>query len=824
MQTYHIHIQGRVQGVGFRPYAAALAEARRLRGTVSNGMDGVHICLQTCETFAREFLDYLLAHPPQHAIITGYTLTLSGMVEESTGPDLAPPRPYGLKILDSSETEAPDLLLTPDIALCPDCRAELKETNNRRKGYAFTTCLHCGPRYSILEALPYDRPHTTMAGIGICPRCEAEYTDIHNRRHYSQTNSCPDCAIPMHWYPTQGEESPLTREGQDQDAVIAALADMLREGKIIAVKGIGGYLLLCDAGSPEVVARLRQRKHRQHKPFAVLYPNIEAAQQHLEIRPFEAEALTSPIAPIVLCSIKTDHDNKNPTPAPRNAGSDIRQPSREMRDPTSVPRNAGSEISHPTSNFLNLKSDFISPGLHRIGIMIPYTPLLEVISAAFAMPLIATSGNFSGAPIIYQDAVALADLWPVADAILTYDREILAPQDDSVWQFTESGERIILRRSRGMAPDYFPHGLGNTKETILATGADLKASFAVHHKDKIYISQYLGDLEDYRAQEAWTQSQQHLLGLLQARPVAILTDMHPGYHVHTEGQRIASELDIPIHAFQHHEAHFAAVLAENNLLFSGKPVLGMIWDGTGYGSDGQSWGGETFVFEHGKMDRVIHLDYFPQLLGDKMSREPRLSALSLLHDHFDTKKMLQGYFTETEWAYYNKALHQEQQVMTSSVGRLIDAVASVIGICQHNSYEGQAAMELEALAASAVPEDTAPYPCTIGYNRINWRLMMYMMLTDLGHQVPRATIARRFFASLARLVTEIAFRFDIPDIALSGGVFQNALLVDMIRTRLPKDMTLHTHRQLSPNDECIPLGQLALYHINPLTSHPSPNT
>jgi hydrogenase maturation protein HypF len=454
--------------------------------------------------------------------------------------------------------------------------------------------------------------------------------------------------------------------------------------------------------------------------------------------------------------------------------------------------------------------------------MLPYTPLLQLISTAFGKPLVATSGNISGSPILYQDSMALAELWTVADGILTYDRDIVTPQDDSVWQFTDHGERIIIRRSRGMAPDLYPHTLGRSGETILATGADLKSAFAIHHGDKIYISQYLGDLEDYRAQEAWLHSQQHLLGLLQAKPARILADLHPGYYAHTEGLRLANEADIPFHAYQHHETHFAAVLAENNLFSSPTPVLGLVWDGTGYGSDGQSWGGETFIFEQGTMDRVLQLDYFPQLLGDKMSREPRLSALSLMHHHFDARKTISGHFSEAEWDFYTKLLDQEKLAQTSSMGRLIDAVSSILGICQYNSYEGQAAMELEALAASAGAEESAPYPLTIGYNRINWRLMIYMILTDLGHQVPKAVIARRFFASLAQLVVDIAYRFDIPRVALSGGVFQNALLLDLIRTRLPKDIELFTHQQLSPNDECIGLGQLALYHMKTYPLSPTP--
>jgi len=823
MQTYHIHIRGRVQGVGFRPCAAALAEARKLRGTVSNGMDGLHICLHTCETSAREYLEYLLANPPQHAIITGNTMAVcsgtdSSATEKSTVGLQASRRehpgksgqPYGLQILESNRCTKPDLLLTPDIALCNACREELTQTNNRRKGYAFTTCLHCGPRYSIIHTLPYDRANTTMAALPMCPTCQAEYTDIHNRRHFSQTNSCPDCAIPMHWYPERGLESPLTKDSRmpqiwaesqinasldnNQDAVIRELSGALMEGRIVALKGIGGYLLLCDASSPEAVARLRHRKHRPHKPFAVLYPSLEAARQDLEIRSFEAEALQGPIAPIVLCGIRTE--------AAPNATNPV--------------------IHHPPSNIHHLSSA-IAPNLRRTGVMLPYTPVLEMIAQQVNRPLIATSGNISGSPILYRDEAAPDLLREVADAVLTYDRDIVVPQDDSVWQFTDNGERIILRRSRGMAPDYYPHSLGTAAQTVFAAGADLKAAFALHYGDNIYISQYLGDLEDYRSQQAWTDTRDHLLGLVEAKPEIILADLHPSYFSRQEALDFADRLGVSVIGIQHHEAHVAAVLEENGLLRHLLPVLGLAWDGTGYGTDGHAWGSEAFIVEKGSMDRVLHLDYFPQLLGDKMSREPRLSALSLLHGHHDARKILQVHFSEAEWDYYQKLLQQPTATLTSSMGRLIDGIASILGIRQISSYEGQAAMELEALADSVNMNISTPYHFTIRQDRIDWRPMLQVLLGDLYSGVPREMIARRFFASLAQLVVDISWSYDIPRIACSGGVFQNALLIDLIRERLPAHMQLFLHRQLSPNDECIALGQLARYHMKSTNHHPPSN-
>lgn len=757
MQTYHIHIRGRVQGVGFRPFVCRLATQNVLTGTVANSTDGVHILINAGEDQAENFFRDIISQAPEQAVITHHQIEKTDFINFN-----------GFHIIESLTDAAPDLLITPDIAICAICRAELTQNNNRRKSYPFTTCLHCGPRYSIIRKIPYDRQNTTMTHLIMCDTCSREYQDIQDRRHYSQTNSCPNCAIQMNLYDGHKNEP-----NEDQTEIISLLVSSLSSGKIAAVKGIGGYLLLCDATNAETIDTLRKRKHRPAKPFAVLYPDIETAEADLVINEQEGTALTGEVAPIVLCLIR---ENKAST----------------------------------------ICIDEIAPHLDKLGIMLPYTPLLQLISSRFGKPLIATSANISGSPIIYTDVQAQEDLWNIADLILTYDREIVTPQDDSVWQFTPAGQRIVIRRSRGMAPDFYPHHLGETTETLLAMGADMKGAFAIQHKDKIYISQYLGDQGDYLSQQSFRKTLEFLLQLFNLKPTVILTDEHPSYYTSNEGKDLAMESSVRHETVQHHKAHFAAVIAENNLLSPSTSALGFIWDGTGYGDDRQIWGGEVFRYDQGEMERILFLDYFPQLLGDKMSLETRLSALSMLKDHPKSEALLAHYFSPVEWDYYQKLLSGEDNLLTSSMGRLMDGIAALLGLCSINTYEGQAAMELEVLARSCKEKIDTCYPLPIRYNRIDWRIMVDEILEDIINKEEKAFIAWKFYKSLVRLIEKASDIFDINKLAFSGGVFQNALLTEMITAELSNNKELYFHRQLSPNDESIALGQLAMYKIGQL--------
>lgn len=754
MKTWHIHISGLVQGVGFRPHVYHTALSFGLTGTVSNTRNGVHIRFNAPLEDARAFCDQIVEKAPAHAIITFCNL------------EPAPSEPFpDFSIVLEEGNGQPALLLTPDYALCADCRTELRESGNRRYRYAFTTCLNCGPRYSIIRALPYERHLTSMAELAQCPACIKEYQDPLNRRHFSQTNSCPHCAIPLHWHDRSGQLL-----SSDPETILTAAVQALEQGKILAVKGMGGYLLMADATHEPALLLLRQRKQRPAKPFALLYPDLAMVRRDAVLREMEEYWLQHPAGPIVLLK------------------------------------------SLPASG-TGLALDSIAPGLDKIGVMLPCTPLLQLLADATGRPLVATSANLSGSPIIYQDEEALQKLGSFADFILSYERDIITPQDDSVLQVTEAGQPILLRRSRGLAPNYFPAPLPAAEEDLLAMGGELKSAFALQLDKKIFISQFLGNQESLEAQEAFTHTRTHLQALTGARPALLLADAHPGYYVTREAESLSLETGIPLRKVQHHEAHFAAVLAENGLLETDEPLLGVIWDGTGLGTDGHIWGGEFLVAEEGRIYRAAHLDYFPQLLGDKMSREPRLSALSLCRQQPELLKLLARCFSEREWMFYLQLVQQPGSLLTSSIGRLTDAVAALTGICTHNSYEGEAAMRLESAARGCreIPEDY--YPLPLQGNRIETGWLLSELGADLVAGREASFIARKYFSSLAHCIRQVSDRLGIRRIALSGGVFQNALLNDLLEEELSENYILYRHGQLSPNDECISFGQLAHYHL-----------
>lgn len=753
MHSYHIHIKGLVQGVGFRPLVCQMAIAAGLKGLVNNSTDGVHIYVNGTAREVKDFYTSLLKSPPRHSVITSHS------IEETN-------YTYYLDFsIDKSDKGGKtELLLTPDMSICPECKNELRSKTDKRYHYSFTTCLHCGPRYSITKALPYDRENTSMAPYHQCPACKKEYSDNNDRRFYSQTNSCPDCAIPMHLY-----SSAKNCISSDPKLILDVVKKELTDGKIIAVKGLGGYLLLCDASNKESIQLLRDRKHRPSKPLAVLYPSVEMMKADLELSNAAIKAIESPQGPIVLNKIRIDKSS-------------------------------------------SIATNVLAPGLNKIGGMIPCTPLLVLISEAFNGPLVATSGNMSGAPIIYKDEEALSYLFPIADYILTYDREILAPQDDSVIQFNKHNQRIILRRSRGMAPNYFPSLLRDPGQTLLAMGSELKSAFAIQEKELVYVSQYLGDQQSFEAQESFDTSLKQLFQLLDTEPDVIVADKHPGYSSSIKGNEWATQRQLPFITIQHHEAHFAAVLAENNLLGTKEPVLGVIWDGTGYGNDSQIWGGEFFIYSNDSMERTGHINYFQQLLGDKMSREPRLSALSLLHTIPGTEQAVKHHFSEKEWTYYSQLLKQPDPLHTSSMGRLLDGIACLLDIKTISSYEGEAALLLEAMAETCKVIPASFYPLPFISRKVDWSLLISGVLNDLAKNTDRAAIAYKVFLSLAHGIDALRHDLSCNRIAFSGGVFQNALLTGLIWDIMGNECELYFHKQLSPNDECIGLGQIAHYH------------
>lgn len=758
MLSYHIHIKGLVQGVGFRPFVAQLAKKIDLNGWVANTNDGVHIEVSGSEHDLKQFQRSLVHQAPPRAIITEMRVRKIDSVAFED---------FVIKASTNTD-QKPDLLPAPDIALCPSCRTELMRRNDRRFHYPFITCVHCGPRYSIMRQLPYDRSATTMADLQPCDTCKEEYHSYTNRRFHSQTNSCSECPIPLHLFDADG-----IAISADPEEIFKSIQLALCYGSIVAMKGVGGYLLLADATNEASIKLLRERKHRPAKPFAVLYDSVEEAMHDVSIAPYEKAMLEGPESPIVLCTKR------------KHLRSDI-------------------------------CDEQVAPGLQRIGIMLPYTGLLKLITTAVKRPLIATSANLSGAPLIYKDEDALRELGAFADLILTYERDIVTPQDDSVVQFTTGGKMILLRRSRGFAPNHFPDPLPPSGNCLLGMGADMKSAFALKDDRHLFISQYLGDQQSLEAQQCFSETFHHLSGLLKMHPDRIIADKHPGYTSTTRAVEMSDEWQVPCIQVQHHKAHFAAVLAEHKLLDSPNPVLGIIWDGTGWGEDEQIWGGEFFKYEKKRMDRWMHWSYFPQMLGDKMSKEPRLSALSLLAASGKDIGSIRQHFDETEFAFYSQWLLREASLKTSSVGRLLDGLSCLITNCSINRYEGEAAMKLEALAISDISSDSNYYPVEIVDSELNWQPVVKAVLLDKLLGVSAYRMASRVWNTLARAIKMVAAHSGCRQVAFGGGVFQNALLVQLIIDQMNGEYELFFAEKCSPNDEGIALGQVAyeLYNVD----------
>jgi len=761
MKTFHIHIQGVVQGVGFRPFVYKQAKKNNLKGWVNNTTDGVHIHINADVTSANNFLEILLNNLPPLAIVTSFNIKEVDLHEYND-----------FEIIQSESDAKPNLLLTPDVAMCKDCKSELYHTKNRRYQYSFITCTNCGPRYSIIKKLPYDRITTTMATFKMCDVCLEEYNNPMERRHFSQTNSCPDCAIEMQLY----ENNHWIKNFTDLDYIV----ERWREGKIVAIKGIGGFLLTCDATSPEAVNTLRRRKRRPFKPLALMYPDCTAINDDAILKEDEKKELESIYAPIVLLPVRPASERKN-----------------------------------------NLALEAINKGLSRIGVMLPYTPLYDLLLHEFNHPIIATSGNITDSTIIFEDGKAVGELSEIADIILLNNREIVVPQDDGVIQFSEnSRQKITLRRSRGKAPVYINAKLKLPESTVFAAGSMLKSVFGLINSKNIYISQYLGNTESFDAQLNYEKTFRHFQQILAADIDTVIVDKHPDYFSTRFAKELANNKKVEVHELQHHVAHLFSVIGENNLLQCEDKILGVIWDGTGLGDDGNIWGGEFFVYEKGEVERAFHLDEFDFILGDKMPKEPRISALAIAHDIEGSEKYLKGKFTNPEWRIYQKMLNKKGNLKCTSMGRLFDAVSSILLDCDVHRFEAEASMRLENLASKYYYNNKMTL--TDSYlkdNNVPRNFVKYLfkeIFRDLDNGVGKEIIAAKFHLSLVDYIIRVANMLNINRIVFSGGVFQNVLLVDMINRFMHEKSDLYFQNEFSPNDEGIPFGQLMYLAKNKL--------
>lgn len=741
-----------MQGVGFRPFVYNLAKEFGIEGWVANVSGGVYIRINAGGDISRKFLNHIVEKKPSKARILSYT------IDEIKSEDFD-----GFSINNSFETESGRVIFSPDFAMCNDCEKELYDKKNKRYKYPFITCTSCGPRYSIINKLPFDREYTTMHGFAMCESCKEEYNSTDDIRFYSQTNSCSKCGVKISLY--NGE----TEEFASYDSLISKVVSRLNRGGIVAVKGVGGYLLLADASDKKTVKTLRQRKNRPTKPFALLVNDESALDDLVFTNEFELESWNSQESEIVLFNVRPK-----------------------------------------TSSIIAL--DEIAPGLDKIGVMRPYAPLLKLIADDFGKVLIATSANLSGSPIVYQDSTAKDYLTKIADLVMLNNREIVIPQDDSVVQFSKKGTRIVLRRSRGIAPNYFGNPVKENSE-VLAVGSLLKSAFSFYKNQQFYISQYLGNTDYFPSQIAYENTFYHIKSLLKAEPKVVICDLHPNYFSTQFAEILAKKENIRLEKVQHHEAHFAAVLGENQLL--GENVLGFVWDGTGLGDDGEIWGAEVFELKNKEIKRIYHSKYEKHILGDKMVNEPRLSALSFFNEVEGADRLLKEKFSKNEYHLYSKLINKST-LLTSSMGRFFDAVASILLKKDISRYEGEAAMLLESLANSyrGSLEDLQGYTFDVGEKEIDFYEIKKSIINDVNGGREPSEIAMCFHLTMVDVIKAVSEKEKQYNLAFSGGVFQNALLINLLEKKLSKQNNLYFHKQLSPNDECISFGQIISYSLN----------
>ena len=750
LSTYKIICNGRVQGVGFRPFVSKLATAMGLTGVVSNNEDGVIIILSGASDLIIEFYHELIRNPPPLAKIKGQKITETDLVKYNS-----------FNIIPSRSKGKLNLALTPDFGICAVCSEEISDPENRRHLYPFTTCVNCGPRWSITNTFPFERDHTSIKEFSMCPLCKTEYEDPQDRRFHSQTNSCSNCGIRLELEDDKGNLIKVPAA-----SAFTVMSEFIRKGKILAIKNTGGYLLCCDATNPKVVKKLRRLKRRPKKPFAILYPSIDLLKEQIDLDPIQIDELCSSERPIVIVSSKGFKGQ--------------------------------------------LALEELAPGLSQVGVMLPYSGILELLGKELRQPIVATSGNIHGSPVISEQRQARELISSVADYFLHHNLGISNAQDDSVVKYSfRKRQRILFRRSRGFAPNYFDF-VAKDKTKILALGGHLKSTIAFVPNDYLYLSQYLGNLDHYEVYERFVMTIAVFRRIFQEQPECILVDRHPTYVSSLYGEELSEIIDVPLYRIQHHKAHFASVLGEHNLFEINDAILGVIWDGTGYGDDKQIWGGEFFTYQTGRMHRSGHFEYFDWLAGDKMSKESRLSLYALNKDK--NASFLSEKFSDEERNIY-ASLKDSNKLQTSSVGRLFDALASLLDFCDVNSYEGEGAILLENAIHDYDPEMLKVYAVPKEDGLVPTHLLWEELYKDFLDGIDKQKIILNFLFTLANVIIEMAEIKGCRKIALSGGVFQNTILVDMVKELSEKRFELFFNINLAPNDENISYGQL-MYYMN----------
>lgn len=741
MKRLHITLTGLLQGIGFRPYVYRLATAHKLTGWVANDCDGVVIEIEGDDEQVANFLTALQQQVPA-----------CGHIADLQQHTISVTYQQGFHFKSSLTDKQPSVFVCPDIAVCDECVAELFDPYNRRYQHPFISCCHCGPRYSVMYGLPYDRYQTSLRDFPLCERCAVEYKNPNDRRFYAQTIACSDCGPQLTFCDKSGK--PIMQAA----AALSATIQALKEGRVVAVKAISGFQLMLDASNSKAVARLRQLKQRGRKPFAVMVASLAQAQLLCQLSEREQQLLRSAAAPIVLAHAKTYAQNVLENVAPQQA---------------------------------------------LLGIMLPSSPLHHLIMARLENPMIATSGNRHGEPICIDNQQAFEHLNGLADFFLVHNRMILRPLDDSIIRVI-ADTPTVLRRARGYVPT--PITLKQSIPTTLAVGGQLKNTVAIAHGHHVIVSQHLGDLEQREAAAQHRTTINDLSQFYALKPERVVTDTHPDY----VSSIYAQSLGLPLQTVQHHYAHILACMAEHLLK---PPVLGIAWDGTGLGTDKQLWGGEFLQIETHGWQRIAHCRPFPLVGGFAAIKEPRRAALGLLYAwqgealfNDEYAPLLTAFSTQELKLLRGMLKNQLNCPMTTSIGRLFDAFSSLLGLCHISEFEGQAAMALENYAMTCKTGNA--YPTRFIAPILDWQPLLTGVLVDLN-RISHAQIAANIHLSLANWVFTIAKKTNATRLVLSGGCFQNAYLVEaIVNAEQAHHYELFRHTTIPPNDGGLALGQI----------------